>query len=121
MAEANRRFSARGVLPPIVGTLAAVEEPDQAAFEGAPLLPPIEGRIAAVEASPDQASVRRKKDRRMPARDPVKRVAREIWPPDGQPPETMLIPVALKKLGDECQKCGINVHIDTLRRAIGCR
>ena len=102
-----------------MGTLAAVEGSDQAAFEGE-VAPPFVGTLAAVEES-DLAKFFYNRDRYMPGRDPAKLVAREIWPPDGQPPETMLIPVALQKLGDECQKRGINVHIDTLRRAIGRR
>ena len=72
----------------------------------------------------------------MPGRDRAKRMAREIWPPDGLPPPTMSTPEALRKLGDELQERGIAVthheptlrkgdipfvHLDTLRRAIGRR
>jgi hypothetical protein len=61
------------------------------------------------------------KQRRRRRRDPVEAVAKELWPPDGRPPETMATPAALRRLGKACERRKIPASPDTLRRAIGRR
>jgi hypothetical protein len=77
--------------------------------------------ISAVAESWERIEVRRWRQRRQPKRGPVKAVAKELWPPDGKPPLDMSTGRALQKLGDECERQGIDVHPDTLRRALGRR
>jgi hypothetical protein len=67
-------------------------------------------------------SVRRWRNRRRPARDPIEAVARDVWPhTQGKPPETLSTAEALKLLGDELDRRGIGSTLDTQRRAIGRR
>jgi hypothetical protein len=66
-------------------------------------------------------NVRRWRERRRPVRDRIEAVARELWPPQGKPPETMSTPEALKLLGNELERRRIPAGPDTLdsqRRAI---
>src|SRR5262249_36749065 len=113
------RLRRRRQLPPITGTVAAVE--DIANFPGEVAFPPAEGALAAVEGS-DLANFAGKRDRRMPARDPAKLVAREIWPPDGEPPPTMPTEHAIRELAGKMKDRKIPVpHNDTLRTAINRR
>jgi hypothetical protein len=56
-----------------------------------------------------------------PQRDPVLDVAKNVWPPDGEPPPDMPTPHVLQKLGKVCKDRGITTSDDTLRRATGRR
>jgi hypothetical protein len=67
-------------------------------------------------------SVRRSRERRRPARDPITAVARDLWPDtQGRPPETLSRREALKLLGDELDRRGMGTSVDSQRRAIGRR
>jgi hypothetical protein len=51
----------------------------------------------------------------------VEPVAKELWPPDGKPAETISTPDALQRLGDELQRRKIPASPTTQRRVIGRR
>jgi hypothetical protein len=61
------------------------------------------------------------KPRRKWRRDLVVAVAKEMWPPAGEPPPNMTTPDAERKLGDECENRGIIASPDTLKRAMNRR
>ena len=59
-----------------------------------------------------------KKERRL---TPTETVARELFPPHGEPPSTLRTGEAVRQLAKRMQQHGIKVSDDTMKRAIGRR
>jgi hypothetical protein len=79
------------------------------------------GVMEGVRYLAERLKLGERKRHRRHRRDAIEAVAKEIWPADGLPPESTSTPLAVQRLGRECDVRGILNTIDTLKRVIGRR
>jgi hypothetical protein len=107
-----------GVRPPYFGERERVVHvigPDEKVYLRP--TPYTQGVMEGIRHLVERLKLGERKRYRRHRRDAIEAVAKEIWP-DGLPPESTPTPVAVQRLGRECDALGIPNTTDTLKRAI---